>query len=132
MKLLNIYFGCPWQKFDFEKMSNTSYHGGDPCIRVLRFLLKHQLSFGVHSKIISAHPILLLYIDKPCHGRPAPPLIGQCQSRAPPHKLSLGLIQKTAIPPALPFGTSLLTYYGKVISLVRRHTFPHKSYNSTL
>ena len=30
-KLLNIYFGCPWQEFDFEKMSMTSYHGYDPC-----------------------------------------------------------------------------------------------------
>ena len=31
VKLLNIYFGCPWQKSDFEKMSAISYHGGDPC-----------------------------------------------------------------------------------------------------
>ena len=30
VKLLNICFGCLWQKSDFEKMSTTSYHGGDP------------------------------------------------------------------------------------------------------
>ena len=30
--LLNIYFGCPWQKSDFEKMSTTNYYGGDPCL----------------------------------------------------------------------------------------------------
>ena len=36
VKLLNIYFGCPWQKFDFEKMSTTSYHGGDPCEEEMR------------------------------------------------------------------------------------------------
>ena len=31
VKLLNIYLGCLWQKSDFEKMSATSYHCGDPC-----------------------------------------------------------------------------------------------------
>ena len=30
VKLLNMYFGSLCQKSDFEKMSTTSYHGGDP------------------------------------------------------------------------------------------------------